>query len=104
MGAVLLAGGTKGKRFVLPNCWIMIHQPSGGVKGPATDIQIAAKQINRYKEVLIDYLIQFTGQPRSKISKDIERDYWMNAKEAVEYGIADEIMKYQKKTWRPIYK
>lgn len=104
MGAVLLAGGTKGKRFVLPNSWVMIHQPAGGIKGVASDIQIAAKQIGRYKEILIEYLSQFTGQPKAKITKDIERDFWMNAKEAVEYGLADEIMRYQKKTWKPIYR
>ncbi|MCR5672781.1 MAG: ATP-dependent Clp endopeptidase proteolytic subunit ClpP [Lachnospiraceae bacterium] len=92
MGAFLLAGGEKGKRFVLPNSEIMIHQPSGGAKGQATEIEIVAKQIVRTKERLNRILSENTGQPIEKIAADTERDSWMTAEEALEYGIVDKII------------
>ena len=93
MGAFLLAGGTKGKRFVLPNAEIMIHQPSGGAKGQATEIEIVAKQILRTKEKLNKILSENTGQPYEKVAADTERDNWMSAEEALEYGLVDKIIK-----------
>ncbi|MCR5590330.1 MAG: ATP-dependent Clp endopeptidase proteolytic subunit ClpP [Lachnospiraceae bacterium] len=92
MGAFLLAGGTKGKRFVLPNSEIMIHQPSGGARGQATEIEIVAKQILRTKERLNRILSENTGQPIEKVAADTERDNWMSAEEALEYGIVDKII------------
>jgi ATP-dependent Clp protease protease subunit len=92
MGAFLLAGGAKGKRFVLPNAEIMIHQPSGGAKGQATEIEIVAKQILRTKERLNRLLSENTGQPFEKIAEDTERDNWMSAEEALEDGIVDKII------------
>ncbi len=92
MGAFLLAGGAKGKRFVLPNAEIMIHQPSGGAKGQATEIEIVAKQIVRTKERLNRILSENTGQPIEKVAADTERDNWMSAEEALEYGIVDKII------------
>ncbi|MBR6160172.1 MAG: ATP-dependent Clp endopeptidase proteolytic subunit ClpP [Lachnospiraceae bacterium] len=92
MGAFLLAGGQKGKRFVLPNAEIMIHQPSGGAKGQATEIEIVAKQIGRTKQRLNRILSENTGQPIEKIAEDTERDNWMTAEEALEYGIVDKII------------
>ena len=92
MGAFLLAGGAKGKRFVLPNAEIMIHQPSGGAKGQATEIEIVAKQILRTKERLNRLLSENTGQPFEKVAEDTERDNWMSAEEALEYGIVDKII------------
>ena len=92
MGAFLLAGGEKGKRFVLPNAEIMIHQPSGGAKGQATEIEIVAKQIVRTKERLNRILSENTGQPFEKVAADTERDNWMSAEEALEYGLVDKII------------
>ncbi|MBR4574486.1 MAG: ATP-dependent Clp endopeptidase proteolytic subunit ClpP [Lachnospiraceae bacterium] len=92
MGAFLLAGGEKGKRFVLPNSEIMIHQPSGGAKGQATEIEIVAKQIIRTKERLNRILSENTGQPFEKVAEDTERDNWMSAEEALEYGLVDKII------------
>ena len=92
MGAFLLAGGEKGKRFVLPNSEIMIHQPSGGAKGQATEIEIVAKQILRTKERLNRILSENTGQPIEKVAEDTERDNWMSAEEALEYGLVDKII------------
>ncbi len=92
MGAFLLAGGEKGKRFVLPNAEIMIHQPSGGAKGQATEIEIVAKQILRTKERLNRILSENTGQPVEKVAEDTERDNWMSAEEALEYGLVDKII------------
>ncbi|MBO4904631.1 MAG: ATP-dependent Clp endopeptidase proteolytic subunit ClpP [Lachnospiraceae bacterium] len=92
MGAFLLAGGAKGKRFVLPNAEIMIHQPSGGAKGQATEIEIVAKQILRTKERLNRILSENCGQPFEKVAADTERDNWMSAEEALEYGIVDKII------------
>ena len=92
MGAFLLNAGAKGKRFALPNSTIMIHQPLGGAKGQATDIKIHADHIIRTKERLNRILSERTGQPLDVIAKDTERDNFMNAKEAKEYGLVDEII------------
>jgi ATP-dependent Clp protease protease subunit len=91
MGAVLLAGGTKGKRFALPNAEIMIHQPSGGTRGQATDIQIHAERIIQTKKRLNQILAESTGQPISKVAEDSERDRFMTSQEALEYGLIDKI-------------
>ncbi len=92
MAAVLLAGGTKGKRFALPNSRILIHQPMGGMQGQASDIEIHANEIIRIKKLLNEILSKHTGQPVEKIEKDTDRDYIMSANEAVEYGIIDKII------------
>ncbi len=92
MGAFLLAGGAKDKRFILPNAEVMIHQPSGGAKGQATEIEIVAKQIVRTKERLNRILSENTGQPIEKVAADTERDNWMTAEEALEYGLVDKII------------
>lgn len=92
MGAVLLAAGTKGKRFALPNARIMIHQPLGGVQGQAADIAIHAKEILRMREVLNQILAKHTGQPLERIERDTDRDYFMSVQEAKEYGLIDEVM------------
>ncbi len=92
MGAFLLAAGTKGKRFVLPNAEVMIHQPSGGAQGQATDISIAAEHILKMRERLNQILADRTGQPLDKIRLDTERDNWMTAQEALDYGLVDHIM------------
>ncbi|MCL2841678.1 MAG: ATP-dependent Clp endopeptidase proteolytic subunit ClpP [Defluviitaleaceae bacterium] len=92
MGSFLLAGGTKGKRFALPNSEIMIHQPSGGARGQATDIQIAAEHILRTKKKLNQILADVTGQPVEKITQDSDRDNWLTAEEALAYGLIDKII------------
>jgi len=92
MGAFLLAGGTKGKRCALPNAEIMIHQPSGGARGQATDIQIHAERIIFTKKKLNKILAENTGQPFDKVAYDSERDYFMSSYEAKEYGLIDEII------------
>jgi ATP-dependent Clp protease protease subunit len=92
MGAVLLAAGTKGKRFALPNGRIMIHQPSGGAYGMASDIEIRFKEIQRLKEMLAQVLSIHTGQAQKKLLKDMDRDYFMDTKEAMEYGLIDKIL------------
>ncbi len=92
MGAFLLSGGTKGKRLALPNSRIMIHQPLGGAKGQATDIEIEAKEILRMKSMLNELLAQHTGQKLETIKKDTERDNFMSAQEALEYGLIDKII------------
>ena len=92
MGAFLLAAGAKGKRFSLPNSEIMIHQPLGGAKGQATDIQIQAEQILKIKDKLNRILSERTGQPLEKVVADTERDNYMSAQEALEYGLIDKIM------------
>lgn len=91
MGAFLLAGGTKGKRLALPNAEIMIHQPLGGTQGQATEIEIAAKHILRTKEKLNTILTNNTGKSYEEISMDTDRDHWLSAKEALEYGLIDKI-------------
>ncbi len=92
MGAFLLAGGAKGKRFALPNAEIMIHQPSGGAKGQATEIQIAAENILKTKKRLNEILAANTGKPVEQVAADTERDNYMSAQEAVEYGLIDSII------------
>lgn len=92
MGAFLLTAGAPGKRFSLPNAEILIHQPAGGTQGQATDIEIHARRIIKMKENLNKILSERTGQPIEKIQKDTERDYFMSAAEAKEYGIIDDIM------------
>ena len=92
MGAFLLAGGAKGKRFALPNAEVMIHQPSGGAQGQATDIKIVADKILQTKQKLNEMLAANTGQPLDVIAADTERDRWMTAEEAKAYGLIDEIV------------
>jgi ATP-dependent Clp protease protease subunit len=93
MGAVILSSGKKGKRFALPNAEIMIHQPHGGAEGQATDIEISARRILKNREVLNKILSKTTGQPLSKIEKDVDRDFFMDSAEAKKYGIIDDIYK-----------
>ena len=92
MGAFLLAGGAKGKRFALPNAEVMIHQPSGGAQGQATEIRIVAEQILRTKKKLNEILAANTGQPLEVIERDTERDNYMTAEEAVKYGLIDAVI------------
>ena len=92
MGAFLLAGGAKGKRQALPNAEIMIHQPSGGVRGQASEIEIEAEQILKTKRKLNAYLAANTGQPIEVIERDTDRDHWMSADEAVKYGLIDSVI------------
>lgn len=91
MGAFLLASGTKGKRFALPNSEVMIHQPLGGAQGQASDIEIQAKHIQKIKEKINTILSEKTGQKLEKIEKDTDRDFYMSSKEALEYGLVDKI-------------
>lgn len=95
MGAFLLAGGAKGKRFALPNAEIMIHQPSGGAKGQATEIQIVADMILKTKKKLNETLAANTGQPFEVIARDTERDYYMSAEEAKVYGLIDSVIEHR---------
>ncbi|MCI5857574.1 MAG: ATP-dependent Clp endopeptidase proteolytic subunit ClpP [Agathobacter sp.] len=92
MGAFLLAGGAKGKRYALPNAEIMIHQPSGGAKGQATEIQIAAENILKTKKRLNEILAANTGKPYDVVAADTERDHYMTAEEAMEYGLVDSVI------------
>ena len=92
MGAFLLAGGAKGKRFALPNAEIMIHQPSGGAKGQATEIEIAAENILKTKRRLNEILAENTGKPYETIAADTERDHYLSAQEAAEYGLIDSVI------------
>jgi len=92
MGALLLAAGTKGKRYALPHSRVMIHQPLGGVQGQATDIDIQAKEILKIKDLVHKILADHTGQPLEKIRTDTERDYFMDSEEALEYGIIDKVI------------
>ena len=93
MGALLLTAGTKGKRFALPNSRVLIHQPLGGVQGQATDIDIQAREILRMRETINEILVNHTGQSNERIRKDTERDFFMTADEAREYGIVDKVIK-----------
>ena len=92
MGAFLLAGGTKGKRVALPNSQIMIHQPSGGAQGQASDIKIQAEQIIETRKKLNQYLAENSSQPIEVIERDTERDHWMSAEEALAYGLIDQVV------------
>jgi ATP-dependent Clp protease, protease subunit len=92
MGAVLLAAGTKGKRFALPNSRIMIHQPLGGYSGQATDVRIHAEEMMKVKDRLVAIMAKHTGKSKETLEKDMERDYFMSAEEAKKYGIVDEIL------------
>jgi len=92
MGAFLLAAGAKGKRFALPNSEVMIHQPLGGAEGQASDIEIRARRILKMRDKLNRILAERTGQPLERIEKDTDRDYFMSAEEAVEYGIIDKVI------------
>ena len=97
MGALLLAGGTKGKRYALPNARIMIHQPWGGTQGTASDIHIQAKEILRIRERINKLLAEHTGQSLEKVEKDTDRDYFMTADEAMKYGLVDNVIDTLKK-------
>ena len=92
MGTILLTAGTKGKRFVLPNSTVHIHQPLGGVKGQAVDVEIEAKEILRLRTLLNNILVKHTGQPEERIIRDTDRNFYMDAQQAVAYGIVDEIL------------
>lgn len=92
MGSIILAGGTKGKRYILPHSEVMIHQPLGGMEGQATDMKIAARHIERIEEVLYEILAKHTGQPIDKIRQDCDRDNFMTAQEALEYGLVDKVL------------
>lgn len=92
MGAVLLGAGKKGNRSALPHSRVMIHQPLGGARGQATDIEIQAREIKKIKDTLIDILVEATGQQRERISKDIDRDFYLSAIAAKEYGLIDEVL------------
>ena len=92
MGAFLLAAGAKGKRFSLPNSKVMIHQPSGGSQGQATEIEIQAREILKTREQLNKILAERTGQPLERIERDTERDYYMSAEECKEYGLIDQVI------------
>ena len=92
MGAFLLAAGEKGKRFILPHSRVMIHQPLGGMQGQATDIEIHAREILRIKAQLNEILAERTGQPLERVQQDTERDYWLSAEAALEYGVVDRVI------------
>lgn len=96
MGAILLAGGTEGKRYALPSSRVMIHQPWGGVEGQESDIAIQAKEIIRLKKLSIKYFAEKTHKTEKKVASDMERDFYMSAQEALEYGIIDHIMQGRK--------
>nr|WP_233097752.1 ATP-dependent Clp protease proteolytic subunit [Dictyobacter vulcani] len=95
MGAVILAVGAKGKRFALPNSTILIHQPLGGAEGQASDIEITAREIIRLRQSLLGILSKHTGQPIERLQKDADRNYYLSAPEAVEYGIIDEVLTHE---------
>ena len=97
MGTVLLCAGTKGKRYALPNCTIHLHQAAGGAQGQAADIEIAAREIMRIQETIRSILATHTGQPVEKIAHDTDRDFYLSAEQAVEYGIVDEILRKPEK-------
>ena len=97
MGAVILSSGAKGKRYALPNSEIMIHQPHGGAEGQASDIEISARRILKNREILNKILAKQTGQPLSKIEKDVDRDFFLGADESKKYGIIDEVLKPKSK-------
>lgn len=92
MGAFLLASGTKGKRFILPHSRVMLHQPSGGSQGQATDIEIQAREIIKTKRVLNEIIVRHTGKPFEQVEKDTDRDFFLGAEEAIEYGLVDKVV------------
>ncbi len=92
MGAFLLAAGAKGKRIALPNASVMIHKPSGGARGPASDIEISAREILKTREQLNKILAERTGQTLEKVARDVERDFWLSADESKEYGLVDQVI------------
>ena len=94
--AVLLLAGAKGKRFALPHSRVLLHQPHGGAQGQAVDIEIQAREIIRYRQLLDQLISEHTGQPLEKVSKDTDRDYILTAQEAVEYGVVDEVITTRK--------
>jgi ATP-dependent Clp protease protease subunit len=96
-GTVLLAAGTKGRRYALPNATIHMHQPLGGAQGQATDIEIQAKQILRLKSLLLGIMAKHTGQPLEVIERDSDRDYYLEAKQAVDYGLVDQVLQVPEK-------
>lgn len=96
MGAVLLCAGEKGRRFALPHSRVLLHQPMGGARGQASDIEIQAREIRHLKDVLIEILVEATGKTTEQISKDIDRDFYLGAEQAKEYGIIDEVFKPKK--------
>jgi ATP-dependent Clp protease, protease subunit len=96
MGALLLAGGSAGKRFSLPSARILIHQPWGGVQGQASDISIQAREIVRMKKLTVEYFALHTGKPAEQVSRDMERDFFMSAEEAVAYGLVDKVLERRK--------
>ena len=98
MGAFLLSSGTKGKRYLLPQSRVMIHQPSSGTRGKVTDQEISLRESVRIKTLLNEIMAKNTGKTLSKIEKDVDRDYWMSAKEAVSYGLADKVLTTLKST------
>ncbi len=102
MGAFLLSAGAKGKRMILPNARVMIHQPSGGAQGQATDIEIQAKEILYLKTMLNEALAKHTGQPLEKIKEDTERDFFMSPQEAMEYGLVDQVIDRHAVGIRPV--
>ena len=104
MGALLLAAGTKGKRFALPNARVMIHQPMGGFQGQATEIDIHAREILKIRERLNEILAKHTGQPLDKIALDTERDYFMSGEEAKKYGLIDEVISRPPKAVKDLLK
>lgn len=91
-GSVVLANGAKGKRFILPNAQVMIHQPLGGAQGQATDVEIQVKELLKTKHKIKEFFVKTTTQKLDRISRDMERDYWMDAQESVDYGIVDKII------------
>ncbi len=97
MGSILLCAGTKGKRAALPHSRVLIHQPLGGARGQASDILIAAKEIEKTRDELCRIISQHSGQPFEKVFADVDRDYWMDAKEALEYGMVDKILSKKQK-------
>ncbi|MFH2115695.1 MAG: ATP-dependent Clp endopeptidase proteolytic subunit ClpP [Spirochaetota bacterium] len=96
MGALLLAGGSAGKRFSLPSARILIHQPWGGVQGQASDISIQAREIVRMKKMTVEYFALHTGKPAEQVASDMERDFFMSAEEAVAYGLVDKVLERRK--------
>ena len=92
MGAVLLCGGAKGKRSILPHSRVLIHQPHGGIQGQASDILIAAREIEMFRSELCSIISKHSGQPSEKVMSDMDRDFWMSSRESVEYGIVDKVL------------